>query len=359
MGFFSEFLHQKTPVPGRVMPAYYRKALAASEMVLACYFLAAFFFFPVINGPWEWIPAVLCLATVLCLFYIRRLNIVRNFLAFSAVVLFWSGWGVYAFGWNVGIQHFMVVLLLFLFFNICISPRLKIVSCMLLLGFRIGLYVFSLHAEPLRDLKNTGSGILFQACNSVVFFALVALICILVSSSIQDTERRLRLDNENLNREAGTDPLTGLPNRRKMIGIIERYQKDFPDHPFSVAIADIDFFKTINDTYGHACGDATLVALTRLFSEESGGRYQACRWGGEEFCFFLPEKNLDEAGVIMNDLSFAVQKMDMTFENQHFRISITVGVEETDFHSTLEELLASADEKLYLGKNAGRNRVIV
>ena len=359
MGFVSEFLHQKTPAPGRVMPAYYRKALAVSEMVLACYFLAAFFFFPIAGGPWEWVPVALSAGTALSFVCLRRKELVRSFIVFSVMVLLWSAWGVYTFGWNVGVQHFMVVLLLLLFFNIYIAPPLKIVSCLLLLGFRIGLYVHCLRVEPVRDLKDTGAGILFQTGNSVVFFLLVALICVLFSSSIQDTERRLRLDNENLNRAAGTDPLTGLPNRRKMIGIIERFQKDFPDRPFSVAIADIDLFKTINDTYGHACGDAALVALTRLFTEESAGRYQACRWGGEEFCFFLPEKNLDEAGVIMNDLNFAVEKMDMEFEGRRFKITITVGVEETDFHSTLEELLASADAKLYLGKNTGRNRVIV
>ena len=156
---------------------------------------------------------------------------------------------------------------------------------------------------------------------------------------------------------------TDVPYQVKLLDvplqIIERYQKEFPDRPFCVAIADIDFFKKVNDSYGHACGDATLVRLTDLFRSESGGRYRACRWGGEEFCFFLPEKNLDEAGQIMNDLSFAVEKMAIDFEDYHFNITITVGVEETDFHSTLQELLDSADEKLYLGKNSGRNRVVI
>ena len=139
MGFFTVFLHQKTPVPRRVMPAYYRKALTVSETVLACYYLAAFFFFPAVGGCWEWVPAALCLLTVLSRLCVNRMNIVRNYLAFSVLVLLWSGWGVYAFGWNVGIQHFMIVLILLLFFNICISPVRKLVSCLLLLSCRIGL----------------------------------------------------------------------------------------------------------------------------------------------------------------------------------------------------------------------------
>ena len=69
--------------------------------------------------------------------------------------------------------------------------------------------------------------------------------------------------------------------------------------------------------------------------------------------------NLDQAGVTMNDLCFAVEKKKIKYENNEFFITITVGVEEYDFTSPLEDLLDAADEKLYMGKNTGRNRVIV
>ena len=144
-----------------------------------------------------------------------------------------------------------------------------------------------------------------------------------------------------------------------MIEQIEKYYKENGDRPFSVAIADIDFFKTVNDTYGHNCGDYTLVRLTELFTEHSMGRYSVCRWGGEEFCFFIPDTNLDDAGVMMNDLCFAVEKMPLKYEDHQLSITVTIGVEEYDFASPLEELLDSADEKLYMGKKAGRNRVVV
>ncbi len=359
MGYFTEFLHQKTPSSRRVMPAYYRKALTVTEAILAGYFLAAFFLFPALGKRWEWVPACFCVLTAFAMWRVGKMNIVTNFIVFSTIVLLWCGWGVYTCGWSIGVQHFLIVLILLLFFNICISPKIKVLLGILLLGYRIALYALSnLMKEPVHILTDDG-GMIFQTTNSTVFFLLVAIICIILSSSIQDTERRLRLDNESLTVEAGTDPLTGLPNRREMIGMIRKFQKDFPDLPFSVAIADIDYFKHVNDTYGHACGDAALVTLTDLFRSSAAGQFRACRWGGEEFCFFLPKKNLDEAGMIMKDLSFAVEKMTMDFEGFQFNITITVGVEETDFRSTLEELLESADEKLYLGKKSGRNRVVV
>lgn len=359
MGYFTEFLRQKTPASRRVMPAYYRKALTVTEAILAGYFLAAFFLFPALGKRWEWVPACFCVLTAFAMWRVGKMNIVTNFIVFSTIVLLWCGWGVYTCGWSIGVQHFLIVLILLLFFNICISPKIKVLLGILLLGYRIALYALSnLMKEPVHILTDDG-GMIFQTTNSTVFFLLVAIICIILSSSIQDTERRLRLDNESLTVEAGTDPLTGLPNRREMIGMIRKFQKDFPDLPFSVAIADIDYFKHVNDTYGHACGDAALVTLTDLFRSSAEGQYRACRWGGEEFCFFLPKKNLDEAGMIMKDLSFAVEKMTIDFEGFQFNITITVGVEETDFRSTLEELLESADEKLYLGKKSGRNRVVV
>ena len=89
------------------------------------------------------------------------------------------------------------------------------------------------------------------------------------------------------------------------------------------------------------------------------GRYTVCRWGGEEFCFFMPGLNLDEAGVLMQDLNYAAEKMELKYDDCEFSITITIGVEEYDFVSPLEELLDSADEKLYMGKNSGRNKVIV
>ena len=352
-----DFLHQKAPAPGRVIPLYYRRALIAVETVLSCYFAGVFVFLPIISGQFLLVPALFFAFTLFSVLTIGKRNILWNYLFFMLIVVLWSSWGVYEFGWSYGLQHFLVALLLFLFFNICIQPKWKIVICISLLGIRMGLFAFSSSTQPVFPLSQTG-GIIFQTANSACFFLLVSLVCIIFSSNIQSTERQLRLDNETLYREAGTDPLTGLPNRRDMINMIEKYQKESPQTPFSVAIADIDYFKRVNDTYGHACGDMTLVALTELFKAESKGRYKACRWGGEEFCFFIPEMNLDEATVLMQDLNYAVEKMPLTYEGVEFSITITIGVEETDFHSTLEELLESADEKLYLGKNSGRNRVI-
>ena len=169
----------------------------------------------------------------------------------------------------------------------------------------------------------------------------------------------MTINNQELHREAGTDPLTGLPNRRALLDEIEQFLHDNPDSQFSVAIADIDFFKKVNDTYGHNCGDETLKALATLFMDAARQKYRLCRWGGEEFCFFLPEMNIDEAGREMNDLNIAVRQKKLRFRETDYSVTITIGVEENDFKSTLEQILDRADRKLYMGKANGRDQVVV
>jgi diguanylate cyclase (GGDEF)-like protein len=157
------------------------------------------------------------------------------------------------------------------------------------------------------------------------------------------------------------DALTGLYNRRQFEISLEQECNRTKRHPsdFSLAILDIDFFKKVNDTYGHNCGDYTLKELSSLFLSRAGEAYQVCRWGGEEFCFFLPQMNLDEAGVIMRDLHIAVGKMPLHYEEIDFSITLTIGLTENDFHSSLDKLMDEADRKLYMGKANGRNQVVI
>ena len=355
MKFWLDFLHQKVPKAGGEVPLYYRRAFVTSEGLLVAYFTVCFFLYPLINNRWEWLPLLFTAATVGGLWAVKHLSVRTNLAIYAAVCVGWVWWNIQHFGWSSGVQHFLTLMVVLVFFNIYDKPLVKVLWLILILAFRILLFSVS------RDIKNLDAeaGTIYQTVNTVAFFLMLACMCVIFSTSIQDTERQLRLKNQSLYKEAGTDPLTGLPNRRAMIEQIEKYYKENGDRPFSVAIADIDFFKTVNDTYGHNCGDYTLVRLTELFTEHSMGRYSVCRWGGEEFCFFIPDTNLDDAGVMMNDLCFAVEKMQLEYEDHPFSITITVGVEEYDFASPLEDLLDSADEKLYMGMKSGRNRVVV
>lgn len=357
MRFFLDFLHQKVPKAGKEIPLYLKRALITSDVLLMVYFAICFFIFPLAAGQWQWVPVPFLALTGAALWSVRRGGVRINLAIYAVLCSAWVGWNIWYFGWSIGVQHFLTLLVVFIFFNVYEKPLIKILCLAGILAYRILLFEFAQRMTPVAPMSAQGN-VAYQTVNTVSFFIMLAVICVIFSTSIQDTERQLRLKNQSLYKQAGTDPLTGLPNRRMMIETIERFRRENGDQPFSIAIADIDFFKKINDTHGHNCGDYALVKLTELFVTHAEGRYSACRWGGEEFCLFMPGMNLDEASVIMNDLCITVEKMKISYEEQDLSLTITIGVEENDFSSPLDDLLNKADEKLYMGKNAGRNRVV-
>ena len=101
-----------------------------------------------------------------------------------------------------------------------------------------------------------------------------------------------------------------------------------------------------------------LSSLAALFKEKTLGIGHVCRWGGEEFLFFIPDTNLDDASTLMNDIQMSVGKCAITYKELTIHVTMTFGIEENDFHSSLTELVKHADDKLYYGKTHGRNTVI-
>ena len=187
---------------------------------------------------------------------------------------------------------------------------------------------------------------------------LMAVACSMFSSNVESAEKKLVLYNEKLKKQAGTDPLTGLWNRRQMLQYITEQRDKYPDVAFTIGMGDIDFFKKINDHWGHDCGDAVLVWLTRFMSRELSEYARLCRWGGEEFIFFFPRMNGDEVCLILNDLRIKLSNDLFDWRGEWIPITMTFGVEENDFKSSMDTLLKNVDHKLYIGKEQGRDRVI-
>jgi len=358
MNFMSDFLRQEVPKSGDAMPAYYRRALFLSELILAAYFATNVALLFITTGAWLWPPFFILAVTVFCLVNMGRMGARLNLVCFAAIICAWVAWYIYQFGWSLGAQSLLVPILPLVYFNIYEPPLSKILYFFILVTFRILLFAYSLRHTPVTALDHADTLIL-QIVNSIVPLLILVIDFILFSSSIQASERELTINNQALHKEAGTDPLTGLPNRRALMDEIEQFLRENPDAQFSVAIADIDFFKKVNDTYGHNCGDYTLKELATLFMQSAADRYQVCRWGGEEFCFFLPNMNIDDAGREMLDLNVAVRRKPLHFGEVDFSVTITIGLEENDFQSSMEQILDRADRKLYMGKVGGRDKVVV
>ena len=165
---------------------------------------------------------------------------------------------------------------------------------------------------------------------------------------------------EKLHHQATRDYLTGLYNRRYFSDEAElllsrafREQK-----PISLVVMDIDFFKSINDEYGHLAGDQVLQQMAQ-YLEESLGRFLVARTGGEEFSILLPGLYNDKAVSLMNGFRQGVQERIFEIPDDFVRVTVSLGVSTvTDTPRTLEQLFTSADEHLYRAKEAGRNLVM-
>lgn len=291
---------------------------------------------------------------LMCTYHLRtRVNLVIT----SVVQLFWIIDSVYLYGWDCGVQHFMFVLLALVYFSLYETLPLKIVLTVLLFLLRVGLYLFCKTHAPYVPLPASFVTIL-QMCNSLFLFLQLGILFGTFSSNIESAEKKLVEYNRRLEQQAATDPLTGLWNRRTMLCYIRQFLEDNPDAQYVIAMGDIDHFKRFNDQYGHDFGDAVLVWLAEQFRDviQKKGRY--CRWGGEEFLFFFPFMNGDQGNIAIRELWSHVDDSIFSWNGVPEHITMTFGLEENDFRSDLNTLIKRVDEKLYIGKEKGRNRVI-
>lgn len=156
------------------------------------------------------------------------------------------------------------------------------------------------------------------------------------------------------------DPLTGIPNRQQMLGELKlemsRYTRS--GTPFSVAIADLDHFKRINDGHGHHIGDDVLRASVNRFISGLRPYDTIYRYGGEEFLISLPNTDLRTALGILQRLRLSLCKEPLIVGNAaSIGITASFGVAEVARETKLEDLIEQADKALYESKETGRNRV--
>ena len=177
-----------------------------------------------------------------------------------------------------------------------------------------------------------------------------------------------QLDGKNLEltqakqaieRMANTDLLTGAATRRRIVEILEREVSLARRHglPLQVAMADLDHFKVVNDTYGHDAGDEVLKAVSAILKEGVRAEDTVGRYGGEEFLLIFPHTETDAAAACVERLRRRVQEQVVAGIPTRFTISFGVATLRAD--EDIRSFVARADAALYVAKRAGRNRVEV
>jgi diguanylate cyclase (GGDEF)-like protein len=221
--------------------------------------------------------------------------------------------------------------------------------------------VWSVHRDPLT----------YPARLQLIYFVLTATVLPSISSlsiQLRQMRERLRMQKAELEsalhqirRAATHDELTGLPNRRHMLTLlaehVTRHERGGPD--FMVALVDMDYFKQVNDSFGHRVGDEALTCFAKQARLHLRSTDIVGRWGGEEFLVILPESPPGDPNIGIERLRGALAVTEVSRTAPHLRLAFSSGLTRYVAGEEIDDVIERADRALYAAKAAGRNRTIV
>jgi len=170
---------------------------------------------------------------------------------------------------------------------------------------------------------------------------------------------RLEKELEEAKEESKEDFLTKLYNKRALDEFMKMKEGEYKRYGrnFAIVMFDIDFFKKVNDTYGHEAGDAVLSAFAKILKIESRTVDVVGRFGGEEFLALLSETDTDGGVIFAEKVRKHVEKTRFVYKGKRIKVTVSAGVSQRSNHISLEAAINSADEYMYKAKKEGRNRV--
>jgi diguanylate cyclase (GGDEF)-like protein len=257
----------------------------------------------------------------------------------------------YFLGLESGFQYYMYTLIFIPFFVWTYKPIIRMLRV-------VGVIVFALVIE----YWGRTHGALIELASSYIEFLHymnLTLAFVIVSGISYFHTVNANMYQKLLFNQSNKDPLTNLFNRRYVDDVYEKniISSKNKNITFSLLLIDIDFFKKINDKYGHKCGDNVLIQLSKLLNQHLRESTIVSRWGGEEFLVILENTNKDALLYIGERLRSIIEKSTLV-EEKGIKITITLGgAVSTKEDETFEMLLARADRALYKGKENGRNQV--
>ena len=167
------------------------------------------------------------------------------------------------------------------------------------------------------------------------------------------------LETHLLRQQNQTDPLTKLKNRRGFYDYCENeifFGTKLKEK--SIVMCDIDFFKRVNDTYGHNAGDDVLKHIATTMRTCVSDHGEVFRWGGEELTILLPNCDLKRAKELAEKIRYTIEQSECISDGTSIKVTMSFGIKQLEDNKTLEENIKEADEKLYEAKRTGRNRVV-
>jgi diguanylate cyclase (GGDEF)-like protein len=215
-------------------------------------------------------------------------------------------------------------------------------------------------ALPLASVVDERRGLLVLYADVPDYFAEVGVglfeaVAQLIGSVLSQACR-----NAQLERQARTDPLTGLDNRAAAHETLAAWRERHPSTALSLLLMDLDHFKQINDSHGHAAGDVVLAACARRLQLALRRQDGIARWGGEEFVVWLPGTGAAHACLVAEKLRSVVCEAACALpDGRPVTVTVSTGLVELQAQEALDDAIARADRAMYASKRAGRNRVTI
>lgn len=184
----------------------------------------------------------------------------------------------------------------------------------------------------------------------------LTFLCIWLTSHILEVKRKT--SEASLGQLASRDSLTGVYNRHALVHNFKRYHDESNKVPLSLLILDLDYFKQVNDQYGHDVGDKVLIETAALLDALSD-EHLVYRIGGEEFCIALHDCDLQHARHKAELIRHTIERYEFSGGEEAIKLTASIGVYQCHHFDSLESVLKEADKELYRAKKNGRNQVMV
>jgi diguanylate cyclase (GGDEF)-like protein len=262
-------------------------------------------------------------------------------------------------GWRSGIYILFLLIIPIIFYNPVIKRRHKVILGAIFVMAFISTIVLSFLLTPILHFSMFELQ-LMNCINLVVTFGVLASISFIeIRNSNRIAVRLIELNNK-LTYHASRDSLTNLLNRRTMNQYIqmEYVRSKRSGKPFGLIMADVDDFKHVNDTDGHAAGDLVLIELAGLLSATLRKQDLIARWGGEEFLILLPETDFEGVQTAAEKVRDLIAHSSVPYQGHDIQITLSIGGVVCEREANWDECIKIADRALYYGKAHGKNLAV-
>lgn len=262
-------------------------------------------------------------------------------------------------GWRSGIYILLLLLLPLIFHNPILQKTHKLVLSVLFALAFILTIILSFLITPI--LRFSAYQLQFMnSINVIVTFVVLAGMSLMEIRSSNKVAMRLIEVNNKLAYHANRDSLTNLLNRRTMSQYIqmEYVRSKRSGKTFGLIMADVDDFKRVNDSFGHAAGDLVLIELSGLLSATLRKQDSIARWGGEEFLILLPETDFEGVQITAEKVRDLIAQSCIPYQGHNIQITLSIGGVVCERETNWDDCIKIADRALYYGKNHGKNLAV-